>query len=171
MKTAVLQRLNPVRTEVRGRVAAKRIYGAVVVLALLMVLEDRSPGPLRSLLLIGGSLAVVMALEAYADALGSEMEHCRRLTVAEHRERLGQLTVVLAAAEWPVALLGLAALRLVSEETAFHVAEFVTATLLFAYGWSARRLSGGGRGSALATALAVGLGGLALAALKATLSK
>lgn len=152
-----------------GRYAARSVYGAIVVLALLLTMEGHSPGPFAAAALVAGTVLVVLAAEAYSEILGAEVDRHRRLTREERHEVVREHGLMFAAATWPVTLLLLAGVGLISEAMAFDLGRWVVVTMLFAYGYLARRLAGTSNLRALSSAFVLGSLGLLLAGLKALL--
>jgi hypothetical protein len=147
------------RRQVKGHYAARSIYGSIVVLALLLALDSHPPSPLRAAGLVAGTVLAVLAAEAYAENLGAELDLGRRLTREERVQRFHELGAMTVSAEAPVAILLLAAVGVLDEETAFRLARWSTLALLLAGGYLARRVAGGTRLSAAWSGLLVfGLG-------------
>ena len=161
--------LNPFRREFTGRYAARSVYGAIVVLALLLALEDHSPGPFAAAGLVAGTVLAVLSAEAYSEILGAEVDHRRRLTRDERRAMEREHALMFAAAVWPVIFLLLAGVGLLEEETAYTLGTWVVIAMLFVFGYLARRLAGLSNSQAVVSALVLGSIGLLLAGLKAVL--
>src|SRR4051794_38503078 len=78
-----------------GHYAARSVYGAILVLALLLALQQHPPEPFRAALLVAGTIVAVLAAEAYADLLGLDIDRGRPATKAERRDKLRELAVVM----------------------------------------------------------------------------
>lgn len=144
---------------VEGHYAARSIYGSIVVLALLLALDSHPPPPLQAAGLVAGTVLVVLAAEAFAENLGAELDLGRRTTWEERIKRFHDLAAMTVAAEAPVAILLLAWVGVLEEETAFRLARWSTLTLLLVGGYLARRVAGGSLLSAAGSGLLVfGLG-------------
>ena len=149
-----------------GHYAARTVYGAILVLALLLALQDHPPSPIHAAVLVAGTVVAGLAAEAYADLLGREVDLGRGMTPAERSEKLRELAVVTGAAEGPVLVLVLAGLGLIDEKLAYRLAVGITIGLLFLAGFLARRLAGRSLLASLQSSLAVGGLGIALAVFK-----
>lgn len=146
-----------------ARRTAHHLYGTIIVLAVLVTADSKDAEPLHAAVVLAVTVAVLLAMEAYAETIGHEIELQRTLTGAERLDALRELAGVTAAAEAPLVFLLLAAAHLLSVETAFALAEVTTVGSLFFYGYLARRQTGAGRRrSLLAGAVVAGIG-LALA--------
>ena len=157
------------RRRVRGHYAARSIYGSILVLALLLALESHPPSPLRAAGVVAGTVFAVLAAEAFAESLGAELDLGRRETREERLARFRELGAMTVSAEAPVAILLLAAVGVLEEETAFRLARWSTLALLLAGGYLARRLAGTNRLSAAGSGLAVFGVGVVISVLKSWL--
>jgi hypothetical protein len=146
-----------------GHRAARNLYGAIIVLAVLVTAEGNPAGPFVTAIVLALTVAVVLGMDAYADVIALEITLRRPLTGAERIARLRDLVVVTFAAEAPLLFFVLAGVGLVSEEFAFTLAKGTTLALLFGYGFLARRLAGRSFGAAVSAGLVVAGIGLALA--------
>lgn len=146
-----------------GHRAARNLYGAIIVLAVLVTAEGHAAGPLATAIVLAVTVAIVLGMDAYADVIALEITLRRSLTRAERVTRLRELLVVTFAAEAPLLFFVLAGVGLVSEEFAFTLAKGTTLALLFGYGYLARRLAGRSIGAAVRAGVVVAGVGLALA--------
>ena len=158
--------LFPARGHRDGHLAARGVYGAIVVLALLLAMKDHPPGPWAAALLVTVSVLAVLAAELYAELLGLEIDLGRAATRAEQRAKLHELGPITLSAEAPVAVLVLAGLGLIDEDRAFDVAVVVTIALIMVDGFLARRLAGRTVAESLRSAVLLGSIGVALAVVK-----
>jgi hypothetical protein len=149
-----------------GHYAARSVYGAILVLALLLALQQHPPGPFHAALLVAGTILTVLAAETYADLLGVETDLGRPPTREQRQEKLRELAVVTGAAEGPVLVLVLAGLGLMDEQLAFQIAVGITILLLFLAGFLARWLAGRSLWASLQSSGIVGGLGIALAIFK-----
>jgi hypothetical protein len=149
-----------------GHYAARSVYGAILVLALLLALQKHPPGPYNAAVLVAATLVAVLAAEAYADLLGLEIDLGRPVTRGERRAKLRELGVVTVAAEGPVAVFLLAGLGVIEDDLAFRLAVWMTIGTLFLAGFLARWLAGRSLLASLASACVTGGIGIALAVLK-----
>lgn len=146
-----------------ARVIAQRLYGAIIVLAVLITGDDHSTRPLEAAIILGVTVAVLLGMEGYADVIARELKLHRSLTNTERVAAVQELLAVTVAAEAPLLFLVLAAAGVVSTELAFTLAKAATLGLLFHYGYVARRLAGVPPGRATAAGLAIAGIGAALA--------
>jgi len=149
-----------------GHLAARGVYGAIVVLALLLAMQDHPPGPWESAALVAVSVVAVLAAELYAELLGLELDLRRAATRAERRAKLHELGPITLSAEAPVLVLVLAGLGLIEEDRAFDLAIIVTIALITVDGFLARRLAGRTVAESLRSAALLGSIGVALAVVK-----
>jgi hypothetical protein len=139
------------------------VYGAIIGLALVVALEAHPP-PTGAVIatLLGTAVAVALA-EFYSDMLDAKARRRER-----HRREIAEHALAAAfGISFPVAFFLLDAVGVMEEETAFTVAKWSGLGLIAFYGYCAGRLSGAGQLSSTMQALAVGLIGAALIALKA----
>lgn len=146
-----------------GHRASRNLYGAIIVLAVLVTAEGHAAGPFATAIVLAVTVAIVLGMDAYADVIALEITLRRPLTGAERLARLRDLLVVTSAAEAPLLFFVLAGIGLLSEEFAFTLAKGTTLALLFAYGFLARRLAGRSTGAAIRAGLVVAGIGLVLA--------
>ena len=149
-----------------GHLAARGVYGAIVVLALLLAMKDHPPGPWAAAGLVTVSVLAVLAAELYAELLGLEIDLGRAATRAEQRAKLHELGPITLSAEAPVAVLVLSGLGLVHEDRAFDLAVVLTIALITVDGFLARRLAGRTVAESLRSAVFLGSIGIALAVVK-----
>ena len=149
-----------------GHLAARGVYGAIVVLALLLAMKEHPPGPWAAAGLITVSVLAVLAAELYAELLGLEIDLGRAATRAEQRAKLHELGPITLSAEAPVAVLVLSGLGVIDEDRAFDLAVIVTIALITVDGFLARRLAGRTTAESLRSAVFLGSIGVALAVVK-----
>jgi hypothetical protein len=159
---------------VRGFVAAhlgsrqvsRVVYGSIIGLALVVVLEAHPP-PSASVIasLLATALAVGLA-ELYSELVGFETARARKVSRAELRHLEGDVAAVAFGIAFPAVFFVLAAVDVLEEDTAFTVAKWTGLGLIGVYGFAGARLSGAGLPAALLQATAVALIGAALIALK-----
>lgn len=110
------------------------IYGLISVLALLQVMDVKTPTAWSgALLLFGTTLAIALAY-AYAESIALMLTGRRALSMADLRQVGRDVAPILVGAQTPTLLLLLAALGVFSAQTAIDVAQGVTFALLFAIG-------------------------------------
>jgi hypothetical protein len=159
---------------VRGFVAAhlgsrqvsRVVYGSIIGLALVVVLETHPPPPGSVIAsLLATALAVALA-ELYSELVGFETSRARRVNRVELRHLEGDVAAVAFGIAFPAVFFVLAAVDLLEEDTAFTVAKWTGLGLIGVYGFAGARLSGAGLPAALVQAAAVALIGAVLIALK-----
>jgi len=145
------------------------IYGAIIGLALVVVMEVHPPSAaVVAGSLVGTGVAVALA-EAYSEFLGAEARYRRRV---DHQHAVQIATQALAVGfgtAFPAVIFVLAEAGAIGVDTAFVVAKWSGVGLIGFYGFCAGRLAGSGVAAALVQALAVAIVGALLIALKALL--
>jgi hypothetical protein len=159
----VLRYVRPAEGQHEGRVVAGHLYGAIIVLAVLITANDHTPHPYKAAAVLAVTVAVLLGMETYAEVIAREITLRRTLTGSERITAIKELLAVTGAAELPLVFLVMAGVGWISIEAAFHLAQSVTIALLFYYGYLARRLAGRRAGQAVAAGAAVSVIGLALA--------
>ncbi len=152
-----------------ARAASRHLYGAIIVLAVLVTADTHQPHPFEAAAVLAGTVAVLLGMETYADVVAQEISLQRRLTKDERLDALRDLRDVTLAAEVPLTFLVLAGLGTISDSLGFFLAKAATIALLFYYGFVARRLAGLSRRSALSGGVAVAGIGLVLAVAKGSI--
>ena len=149
-----------------SRQVSKVVYGSIIGLALVVVLEAHPP-PAGSVIvsLLATAIAVGLA-ELYSELVGFETSRGRKATRAE----LGHLGLDIAAVAFgiafPAVFFLLATLEVLEDDTAFTVAKWTGVGLIGVYGFAGARLSGSGLVKSLVQGLAVALIGALLIVLK-----
>jgi hypothetical protein len=164
-----------VATAVRRAIAAhlgspqvgRVIYGAIIGLAVVVVLEHEPARPVAALGLMLGTAVAVGLAEAYSEVVGTQTRWRRRVTRDEVSHIAGQAWAVMLGVAFPAVFFALAALGAMDLDTAFTVAEWSGVSLIGFYGFCAARLSGAGLLAALLEGAAVAAIGVVLIALKA----
>lgn len=148
---------------------ARVVYGSIIGLALVVALEAHPP---RAVVVVGSILATAVAValaELYSDVVGAETRQRRRLQRAELRRIAVDAAAVAFGIAFPAVFFVLAAAGVMEVETAFTVAKWSGLGLIALYGFAAARLAGSGPAASLLNALAVGVIGAFLIAIKALL--
>jgi hypothetical protein len=151
------------RTAIR---AARAVYGTIVALAVIVVLDDgQTEADEVIVAVLGATIAASMA-ETYADYLAAVIRQRRHLTRDELRQAatdsaLGTLAALLTLLPFVAVELGL-----IETQTAFDLASWIGLGLIGAYSLLANRIAGIplSRG-VLTTSVMIGVG-LVLIALK-----
>jgi hypothetical protein len=156
-----------IEAHLESRQVARVVYGAIIGMALVVVLEHHPPPPGAVIAsMLGTALAVGLA-ELYSEVLGSETRTHRRVARAELRHLLADMAAVGFGIAFPAVFFVLAAVGVLESETAFTVAKWSGLGLISLYGYAAGRLSGASVLASLLQGFAVGVIGGVLIALKA----
>jgi hypothetical protein len=143
------------------------IYGAIIGMALIVVLEGHPPKPARVVSsLVATALAVGLA-ELYSEAVGTQTRIRQRLGREHVKEILEDVLAVSFGILFPAVYFVLAVAGAMDLDTAFDVAKWSGVLLIAFYGFCAARLAGDGLTAALLWALAAGAIGGSLIAFKA----
>lgn len=150
-----------------SRQVARVIYGAIIGMALIVVLQEHPPAPGTVVgLLVATAVAVGLA-ELYSEIVGAETRTRHRITREHLREIARDVVAVGFGIAFPSVFFLLAALGAMEVETAFSIAKWSGVGLIGFYGFCAARLAGARVLVALGQGLAVGVIGGALIAFKA----
>lgn len=147
----------------QAKTVARHLYGAILVLGVLLSARDHASRPLVIAVVLAVTVLVLLGMEAYAEVVAQEIMLRRPLTGDERVAAVRQLFALVAAAEIPLLFLLLAGTGVVSLRVGFRLAEAATLSLLFYYGYLARRLAGRPTHQAVRSGLGVLAIGLALA--------
>jgi hypothetical protein len=150
-----------------SRQVARVVYGAIIGLALVVVLQAHPPGAgVTTVWLIGTALAVALA-ELFSDVVGVETSTRHRVTKDQLTHMLGDAVAVAAGVAFPALFFLLAVLQLIALGTAFGIAKWSGLGLIGFYGYWAARFAGASIVGALVRGASVALVGAALIVLKA----
>jgi len=158
-----------IRAHLGSPQVARVVYGSIIGLALVAALEAHPP---RAVAVVGSLLATAVAValaELYSEVLGGETRQRRRLERSELRLIAVDVTAVAFGIGFPAVFFVLAAAGVMEVDTAFTVAKWSGLGLIGLYGYAAARLAGSGLAASLLNALAVGVIGGFLIAIKALL--
>jgi hypothetical protein len=149
------------------RQVARVIYGAIIGMALIVVLEDHPPsaGAVAGEL-VATAFAVSLA-ELYSEIVAAEARTQRRLVREELREIMDTAAAVAFGIAFPAVFFVLAAAGAIQLDSAFTAAKWSGVGLIAFYGFCAARLAGTRVAGALLQAFAVGAVGIVLIAFKA----
>src|SRR6185312_3004270 len=125
-----------------GERVARHLYGAIIVLAVLVTADDHPNDPLEVAIVLAATIAILLGMEAYADILGREVDLRRPLAARERYAAARELIGVTGSVELPLGFLLLAGFGLISTGLAFLLAKASTLVVLFAYGYLAREQAG-----------------------------
>ncbi|MDU8911915.1 hypothetical protein [Aestuariicoccus sp. MJ-SS9] len=142
------------------------IYGAIMVLSILMAIGDHPETPVRTAVVLFGSVLAVTLAKAFAELMAHALDTGARITRAEVRAAWRHSSPTLAVANLPTLFFLGAAAGLMSAERAVLASQILCigllATLGVRVGWTIdRRLA-----PSLLGGLFAGAVGLALALLK-----
>ena len=157
-----------ITAHLRSGQVGRVVYGAIIGLALVVSLEVHPPEAGNVVAALLATAVAVGLAEVYSETIGASLRR-----EGDEPERLplvleDGLSVAIGIA-FPSVFFVLAALGTIERDTAFTLAKWTGLGLVGFYGFCAARLSGAGTGRALLQALAVGLIGAILIALKALL--
>ena len=156
-----------IKDHLMTRQVARVIYGAIIGMALIVVLEDHPP-PAAQVAgeLVATAFAVSLA-ELYSEIVAAESRVRRRLTRDELIEIIETALGVAFGIVFPAIFFVLAAAGAIGIDAAFKAAKWSGVGLIAFYGFSAARLAGTRLPGALLQAFAVAAIGVALIAFKA----
>ncbi len=145
------------------------VYGSIIGLALVIVVEAHPP---RTVVVIGwllGTAVAVALAELYSEIIGVETRERHRVTRPQVVEMLDDAGAVAFGVAFPTVFFVLALVGVLELGTAFTIAKWTGLALIGFYGYWAARFSGAPVPGALLRGAAVALVGGALIALKAFL--
>jgi hypothetical protein len=159
----------PFEAHLGSRQVARVVYGAIIGLTLIVVIEDHPPGAsVMTAWLLLTALAVALA-EIYSEVVGAETRERHRVTRHQLAHMLDDGCAVALGVGFPAVFFLLAALGLLHLETAFAVAKWTGLGLIGFYGYWAARFAGAPVSRALVQGAAVAAVGGAVIAFKALL--
>jgi hypothetical protein len=151
------------------RQVARVIYGAIIGLALVVVLEQHPPSPtVAAGSLIATAIAVGLA-DLYSDVVGTETRTRHHVSRSHLAEITSDATAVAFGISFPAVFFVLAGLGAMEVDTAFTLAKWSGLGLIGFYGFAAARLSGARLPMCLLQAVGAALIGALLIAMKALL--
>jgi hypothetical protein len=143
------------------------IYGAIIGMALIVVLEGHPPTPGRVVTaLIATALAVALA-ELYSELVGMQTRLRERPGREHVREVARDAAAVSFGVLFPAVFFVLAAADAIDLDTAFDIAKWSGVALIGFYGFCAARLAGDGLVESLLRGLLAGAIGATLIGFKA----
>jgi hypothetical protein len=146
--------------------AGKVVYGSIVALTLVIVLDfDDAKGGAAVLSLVAALVAVGCA-EAYAEFLEAMLHRRRTLQGRERLSIVEGIVLHLLPALAPIAFFLLAAVRAIKLETAYGLAEWTGVAVLGLFAYGAYRAAGASVGRSLVAGAGLTAVGLALVVVK-----
>jgi hypothetical protein len=152
-----------------SRQVARVVYGSIIGLALVVVVEGHPPGTGVVVGWFLGSAVAVALAELYSEIIGAETRQHHRVTRAQVGEMLEDALAVAFGVAFPVVYFVLSALGALELATALTVAKWSGLALIGFYGYWAARFSGAAVLRSLAQSAVITLVGVGLIALKAFL--
>ena len=150
-----------------SRQVGRVVYGSIIGMALVVTLDSHPPtASVMTLWLLGTAIAVALA-EIYSEVVGVETSTRKPVRRSQLHPMVEDAVAVGFGVSFPAVFFLLAALGVLSIDTAFSVAKWSGLFLIGFYGYWAARFSGATRGGALVKAAMVALVGVGLIALKA----
>jgi VIT1/CCC1 family predicted Fe2+/Mn2+ transporter len=163
----VLRVLRAIEAHLGTRQVARVIYGAIIGMALVVVLQAHPPSAGQvATALVATAIAVALA-EIYSEVVGTETRTRRHISREQVREIAGDSAAVAFGIVFPAVFFVLAAAGAMETQTAFRIAKWTGVGLIGFYGFCAGRLSGESVVASLLQGAAVGAIGAALIAFKA----
>jgi hypothetical protein len=143
------------------------IYGAIIGMALIVVLEGHPPKPARVVTgLIATALAVGLA-ELYSELIGMKARLRERVGREHVKEVLRDVAAVSFGVIFPAIYFVLAGVGAMDLDTAFDLAKWSGVALIGFYGFCAARLAGDGLVESLVRGVVAGAIGATLIGFKA----
>ena len=127
-----------------SRQVARVLYGSIIGLALVVALQGHPPASgMVAASLLATAVAVGLA-ELYSEYVGTETRTRRRVDRAQFAEIYSEVGAVVLGVAFPAVFFLLAAVGLISRDSAFTIAKWSGLGLITAYGFAAARLTGAG---------------------------
>jgi VIT1/CCC1 family predicted Fe2+/Mn2+ transporter len=150
----------------RSHQVSRVIYGSIIGLALVLVLQDHPPAAGVALASVLGTAVAVGLAELYSELVGAEVSEGRRIDRHAVAAAMDDVLAVAFGIAFPAIFFLLAVVGLMGVDTALRLAKWTGLGLIVTYGVIGALLTGRRVPHALAEGLAVGLIGAALIALK-----
>jgi hypothetical protein len=163
-----LRLLPGLRGEAGAVRVARSVYGAIIALSLLIVLQHGDQGTSGSAAVLLATLGAIALAEVYADGLSHHVTAHQPMTAGQVREALASAGAVVGAGV-PAAITLVLAPEWFGDGAAFTLAAWLTVAMLGLFGFGARRLAGAPLGPSLRSGLVAAGIGAAIALLKALL--
>jgi len=150
----------------RSHQVSRVIYGSIIGLALVLVLQSHPPSAGAALASLLGTAVAVALAELYSDLVGAEVSEGRRIDRRAVVAGLDDAVAVAFGIAFPCVFIVLAVTGVIELDTALRVARWTGLGLIVVYGVIGAVLTGQRLPRALAEGVALGLIGAALIALK-----
>lgn len=155
------------RIERTAQRAARAVYGSIIALAVIILLEEAGAEAGEVIAAATGSVIAAMLAEGYAEYIAAVIRHRRHPSRAEAGEQAADIGAGTLAALVPLIPFVLVELSAIKLETAYDVAPWLGIGVIGGYTLLANRLAGlSSLQSAALTAAALAIGA-ALIAIKA----
>jgi hypothetical protein len=139
MPEAVPESIDRARLAERARHA---VYGSVIVLAVIIALDETSIAAREAIASVVGAAVATLLAEVYADYLGATIRAGRSPTRDERNRALSDASAGMVAAILPVIFFVLAALDVMSMDSAFEGAVWTGVGVVGFYAFVANRVAG-----------------------------
>jgi hypothetical protein len=154
-------------SERKAQRAARAVYGAIIALAVVVVLEETSASAIEVVVSAVGAVVAAMLAEGYAEYIASVIREHRHLARSEFVDSSLDIAAGGLAALVPVVPFVLAAVDAIELETAYDIAPWIGLGVIGGYTLFANREAGLGRTQTILLTAGGVLIGLSLIALKA----
>lgn len=124
-------KFNPERVDY----AARKVYGLIITLALIISLQAYSTSSVKIIITILGTLFVIALAETYVHYVALSVKKKGHLSREDFLHLLKEEFSVMVASEIPVILFILEIIGLISLSTAFLLAEILGVVALFIFGY------------------------------------
>lgn len=149
------------------RQVARVIYGAIIGMALVVVLQAHPPEAGAVAISLASTAVAVAVAEIYSEILGTETRNRRHVSREQVREIGVDAAAVAFGVAFPAVFFVLAAAGAMETTTAFRLATWSGVGLIGFYGFAAARLAGEDVGASLLQGLGAVLIGVAIIVVKA----
>ena len=149
------------------RQVARVIYGAIIGMALVVVLQAHPPEAGSVAISLASTAVAVAVAEIYSEILGTETRNRRHVSREQVREIGVDAAAVAFGVAFPAVFFVLAAAGAMETATAFRFATWSGVGLIGFYGFAAGRLAGEGVATSLLQGLGAVLIGVAIIVVKA----
>ena len=163
-----LRLLPGLRGEAGAVAVARSVYGAIIALSLLIVLQQGDHGTGGSAVALLGTLGAIALAEVYADGLSHHVTAHQPMTAVQAHDTLASAGAVVGAGV-PAAITLVLAPVWFDDGAAFTLAAWLTVVMLGLFGFGARRLAGAPLRASLRSGMVAAGIGVAIALLKAVL--